>query len=94
MAFFRVCNTKLWHFSGFVIQKTGIENNLIRKNRILFLLHRARDGSGILLENGAKRNEPKDTADSPVPLGGARGARGRRQNHKGRIDIRPEEMKE
>ncbi len=26
----------------------------------------ARDGSGILLGNGAQRNEPKDTADSPV----------------------------
>jgi hypothetical protein len=25
-----------------------------------------RDGSGILLGNGAQRNEPKDTADSPV----------------------------
>ena len=33
---------------------------------------RARDGSGILLGNGAKRNEPKDTADSPVNGGGAK----------------------
>jgi hypothetical protein len=36
------------------------------------LPHRARDGSGILLGNGAKRNEPKDTADSPVTGGGAK----------------------
>ena len=36
------------------------------------LPHRARDGSGILLGNGAKRNEPKDTADSPVTVGGAK----------------------
>jgi hypothetical protein len=71
MAFFRISNTKLWRFLGFQIQNTGIENNLIRKNRILFLLYLARDGSGILLGNGAKRNEPKDKADSPVPLGGA-----------------------
>ena len=26
----------------------------------------ARDGSGILMGNGAKRNEPKDTAHSPM----------------------------
>jgi hypothetical protein len=36
------------------------------------LPHRARDGSGILLGNGAKRNEPKDTADSPVNGGEAK----------------------
>ncbi len=33
---------------------------------------RARDGSGILLGNVAKRNEPKDTADSPVNGGEAK----------------------
>ena len=33
---------------------------------------RARDGSGILLGNGAKRNEPKDTADSPMNGGEAK----------------------
>ncbi len=36
------------------------------------LPHRARDGSGILLGDGAKRNEPKDTVDSPVNGGGAK----------------------
>ena len=36
------------------------------------LPHRARDGSGILLGNGAKRNEPKDIADSPVTGGEAK----------------------
>ncbi len=43
------------------------------------LPHRARDGSGILLGNGeglkhasTRRNEPKDTADSPVNGGGAK----------------------
>ena len=36
------------------------------------LPRRARDGSGILLGNGAKRNEPKDTADSPVNGGEAK----------------------
>ena len=40
---------------------------------------RARDGSGILLGNGEgskhasnRQNEPKDTADSPVNVGGAK----------------------
>ncbi len=43
------------------------------------LPHRARDGSGILLGNGegskhasSRRNEPKDTVDSPVTDGGAK----------------------
>ncbi len=44
---------------------------LIGRN-INTLPHRARDGSGILLGNGAKRNEPKDTAHSPVNDGVAK----------------------
>jgi len=64
---------------------------------------RARDGSGILLGNGegskhasTRRNEPKDTVDSPVTSGAAKRshwAGAMIKGMKGRIDIRPEGMR-